>query len=192
MLHRLPARLEAAAGIAIPILCAACALLLGAGEAAAEGLIYEFKAGVLYHDVSGLWSGFSLEQPGPDINLEAILTPSMPAIWGSIRPALGASINTRGDTSRAYLDARWQLDTSSGLFFGLGLGAAVHDGHLDPDAADRKALGSRVLFHIPLEAGFRFDQHHSLSVFFEHMSDAGLVDHNEGMDLLGVRYGYRF
>ena len=57
---------------------------------------------------------------------------------------------------------------------------------------DRKAFGSRVLFHIPVELGYRFDQHNSLSVYFEHMSNAGLASSNEGMDFLGMRYGYKF
>jgi hypothetical protein len=57
---------------------------------------------------------------------------------------------------------------------------------------DRKALGSRVLFHIPVEIGYRLDEHNSLSAYFEHMSNAYTVDPNEGMDRLGVRYGYRF
>ena len=49
-----------------------------------------------------------------------------------------------------------------------------------------------MLIHVPIELGFRFDQHNSLSIYFEHMSNAGLADANEGMDLLGARYGYRF
>lgn len=158
----------------------------------AGGFVYEIKAGVLAHDVDGLWSGFRLEDQAADINLEAILSPSLPFLGGAIRPAVGGTINTRGQTSNAYLDARWEIGSPVGIFFALGLGAAVHNGHLDPDAVDRKALGSRVLFHIPIELGYRFDPHNSLSVYFEHMSNANTFDSNEGMDFLGVRYGYRF
>ncbi len=113
----------------------------------AGGLVEEIKGGVLYHDVGGLWSGFRLEDEPIDINVEAVLSPSMPALWGVVRPAVGASINTGGDTSHVYLDARWQTEFASGLFFGLGLGAAVHDGKLDPSEPDRKALCSRALPH---------------------------------------------
>jgi lipid A 3-O-deacylase len=55
-----------------------------------------------------------------------------------------------------------------------------------------QALGSRVLFHIPAEVGYRFDDHNSLSAYFEYMSNAYTVSPNEGMDRLGIRYGYRF
>lgn len=87
---------------------------------------------------------------------------------------------------------RWQIEGPSGLFFGIGLGVAVHDGELEPVDPDKKALGSRALFHIPAEIGLRLDAHNSLSVYFEHTSNASLVDYNEGLERLGFHYGYRF
>jgi lipid A 3-O-deacylase len=176
-------------------LCACVLVALavaGARPAAADGFIYELKAGVLYHDAPDLWSGFQLEPKGVDINGEVIFAPSLPFLWGAIRPALGGSVNLNGGTSHAYLDARWQIEGPSGLFLGLGLGAAVHDGTLGPTDPSRKALGSRVLFHIPLEIGLRFDDHNSLSFYFEHTSNANTASYNEGLDRLGLRYGYRF
>ena len=81
---------------------------------------------------------------------------------------------------------------ASGIFFGLGLGGTVHDGLQDPTDPDKKALGSRILFHIPIEIGLRLDDRRSISVYFEHMSNAFLFDSNEGLDSIGVRYGYKF
>ncbi len=147
---------------------------------------------MLAHDVPDLWSGFQREKGTADINIEALLSPSAIFFGGTLRPAVGASINTGGQTSHVYVDARWQYETPSGIFFGLGLGAAVHDGNLDPSDPDRKALGSRLLFHIPAELGFHFDDHNSLSVYFEHTSNAYTQEFNEGLDRLGIRYGYRF
>lgn len=161
--------------------------LVASGPAWASGWVEELKVGVLYHDVID-----RVEDELIDINIEAVLTPSMPALWGVVRPALGASINTGGDTSHLYLDARWQRECPSGLFFSIGLGAAVHDGKLEPTEPDRKALGWRVLFHIPAEIGLRLDAHNSVSLYYEHTSNAYLAEFNEGMDRLGVRYGYRF
>ena len=161
-------------------------------SAHAQSLIEELKIGALIHDIPNMWSGFRQEHQGVDVNFEALLRPSLPLFLGTIRPALGATISTRGDTNHAYLGARWQVELPIGIFFGLGLGAAVHDGHTLPDSASHKALGSRVLFHIPAEIGVRFDRHNSLSIYFEHTSNAGLANHNEGMDRIGLRYGYRF
>jgi hypothetical protein len=151
----------------------------------------EFRGGVLAHDVPDLWAGFSLED-GIDINAELLFGRGLPVLGGTIRPALGVSVNTEGFTSRGYLDARWEIELESGIFLGLGLGAAVHDGLLDASEPDRKALGSRVLFHIPIEVGLRLDQRNSLSVYFEHVSNWDLADANEGLDAIGLRYGHRF
>ncbi len=176
----------------IVVLIAALALLAPDAPASAGGLIDELKIGVLAHDVPDLWSGFQAEPNAADINVEAIFSPSIAFLGGTIRPALGASINTQGYTSNVYLDARWQYEMDCGVFLGLGVGGTVHDGQLKLKDWDQKALGSRVLFHIPVELGYRFDAHNSLSAYFEHMSNAYTVDPNEGMDRIGVRYGYRF
>jgi lipid A 3-O-deacylase len=156
------------------------------------GFISELKIGALWHDPGDLWSGFRREPESIDINIEALLAPSVAFIGGRIRPAIGGSINTDGGTSKGYIDARWELETPSGIFFALGLGAAIHDGNIDPVDPSKKALGSRVLFHIPAEIGWRFDGHNSVSVYFEHISNGYTQDSNEGLDSLGVRYGYKF
>ncbi|MBO0763262.1 MAG: acyloxyacyl hydrolase [Hyphomicrobiaceae bacterium] len=164
-----------------------------AGEATAQSApsSLELRAGVLAHDVPDLWAGFNLES-GVDINAELLFGRGLPVAGGTIRPALGASINTQGFTSRLYFDARWEIEFQRAFFLGLGLGAAVHDGLLAPTEPDRKALGSRVLFHIPLELGLRLDARNSVSVYFEHTSNGNLARFNEGLDAIGVRYGHRF
>ena len=168
----------------------------GAGSALAGeplgGFISELKIGALWHDPGDLWSGFRREPESVDINVEALLAPSVAFLGGRIRPAIGGSINTDGGTSRGYIDARWEIETPSGIFFALGVGAAIHDGNIDPIDPGKKALGSRVLFHIPAEIGWRFDGHNSVSVYFEHISNGYTQDSNEGLDSLGARYGYKF
>jgi len=177
------------------VLLVLVAALTGADTALAQVSMLppgtEFRGGVLPHDVPGLWSGFRIEG-GVDINAELLFGMGLPSAGGSIRPAAGVSVNTEGYTSRVYVDARWEYQTPSGVFFGLGLGGAVHDGLLDPTDPDKKALGSRILFHIPIEIGLRLDQHNSISVYFEHISNGFLTQSNEGLDSIGVRYGYRF
>jgi lipid A 3-O-deacylase len=182
----------------VRLIVAALALLFGVGLATpavaqltATPTAIEFRGGVLAHDVAGLWSGFRLEG-GVDINAELLFGHGLPFLGGTIRPVIGGSVNTEGYTSKAYVDARWEIEGPSGIFFGIGLGGAVHDGLLDPTDPDKKALGSRLLFHIPIEIGLRLDERRSISVYFEHMSNGFLADSNEGMDSIGVRYGYKF
>lgn len=155
-------------------------------------MFHELKFGLLDHDTPNLWSGFRAEPDSVALNFEALFSPYLALLGGTIRPALGASINTAGETSNIYLDARWQYEFDNGVFVGFGLGGTVHDGQLYLIDADEKALGSRVLFHIPLEIGYRLDAHSSLSAYFEHMSNAYTADFNEGLDRVGARYGYRF
>ncbi|MGE0054573.1 MAG: acyloxyacyl hydrolase [Hyphomicrobium sp.] len=176
----------------------ACALALGVSlwsafvaPAQADDFLYAFKFGVLAHDVPDLWSGFSVEDRWVDINFEAQFKPALMVFGGAIRPVVGASINTNGDTSHLYADARWQIDCDR-LFFGIGLGAAIHDGETGPPDPNAKWLGSRVLFHIPAEVGIHLDEHNDLSVYFEHTSNAYTMEYNEGLDRIGIRYGYRF
>ena len=153
--------------------------------------IHELKLGVLGHDVDGLWSGANYEN-GIDFNLEATFGPSLKLFDGMLRPALGASVNDSDNTSKVYCDARWQYDFKMRLFMMLGVGAAWHNGETDTNTINMKALGSPLLFHIPLELGYYVTPHYSISVYFDHISNAYLVDPNEGLDTLGVRFGYRF
>jgi len=157
----------------------------------AEELLHELKLGLLHHDTGGLWSGFNREG-GADVNAELIFNTSQPLWGGDVRPAIGASINSSGDTSKAYGAAKWETALGESGFFSLGVGAAVHTGDTKLESTDRKALGSKILFYFPIEAGYRINEQDSVSVFFDHVSNAWLASPNEGMDTLGIRYGYRF
>ncbi len=154
--------------------------------------LHEVRFAALSHDVDGLWSGDRAEG-GVDWNAEVTFFREGWSLWrGEVRPQIGVSINDQGDTSKAYAGALWEIEADWGGFFAIGLGAAIHNGELETDDDDRKQLGSRVLFRIPIEIGFRFWEHHSLSLAFDHVSNANLASENEGLDTLGIRYGYRF
>lgn len=152
----------------------------------------EVKLGALYHDVPDLWSGFSLERPAADVNVEVLLRPWAHTFGGTLRPAFGATINLNGETSKAYADFRWEIETPSGMFFGLGLGAAVHNGATEVIDNTRKALGARVLFHPTAELGYRFDGVNSVSLFADHMSNGYTRRRNQAMDTVGLRLGHKF
>lgn len=151
--------------------------------------ISELKIGALDHDTPGLWSGFGVERQTADANLEVLFVPWARTFGGYLRPAIGATINFSGDTSKAYADLRWETQTASGVFFSLGMGAAIHNGELGLIDAAHKALGARVLFHPSAEVGWRPDGVHSISIFADHMSNGFTHRYNEGMDTVGVRFG---
>ncbi len=117
--------------------------------------ISEIRLGVLGHDVDNLWSHFR-EESGIDYNAEVIFgRPSTALFSGTLRPNFGIVINDSGDTSKVYGGLLWEHEFQSGIFLNLGLGAAVHDGELETRERDKKELGSRLLFRIPLEIGYR-------------------------------------
>ncbi len=175
----------------LPLLTALLCLLLSSA-AQADGWIRELRGGALAHDVDGLWSRTRAES-GVDWNAEVVFWRSGLGLrWGTLHPNLGVSVNDRSDTSKLYAGVLWDLEAPFGMFLNLGVGAAIHDGRRDTSADDRKQLGSRVLFRIPIELGSSITEHHRLMVTFDHVSNAELASPNEGLDTLGVRYGYRF
>jgi len=175
-------------------LVASATLAAGADEERVPlgGWIYELRAGVLAHDVDHLWSR-SRNEEGVVVNSEIVFAHrGLPLLFGRLRPHLGSSINTVRDTSQFYAGALLEWEHDSGLFAGMGLGGAVHDGKTDTRKKDRKELGSRVLFRVSLDLGFSVWHHHRLMLSFAHISNAYLASPNEGLDTLGVRYGFRF
>jgi len=155
-------------------------------------MVYGIRLGVLAHDVGGLWS-HSRAEGGVDINAEIVFkNPSFKVWQGRVLPNLGVSVNSQGDTSKAYGGLLWEFLFDNGFFANSGAGLAVHNGQLESDDADKKQLGSRVLFRIPIELGFTIFERHRIAVMFDHMSNAYLAHPNEGMDTIGVRYGFQF
>ena len=156
------------------------------------GPVRALRVGMLAHDVDGLWSGESREK-SPDLCAEMIINRLLFRLLSAAAyPNAGVSLNTRGDTSKVYGGFLLQWEPDSSFFFSTGLGLALHDGERDTDSADRKALGSRVLFRIPIEIGYAVDHRHRVILAFAHASNAGLASPNEGMDTLGIVYEYRY
>ncbi len=109
-----------------------------------------------------------------------------------MRPNFGLSVNTNGDASKIYGGLLWEFEMTCGLFLNLGIGAAIHDGKLDTIRGDKRELGSRVLFRIPIEIGYTLHDCHRVSIAFDHVSNANLAHHNAGLNSLGLLYGYLF
>lgn len=162
------------------------------GQPPVDGAVRELRVGSAIHDVDGLWSNDSKEK-GPDLCLEVVFNTTLFRLFrASAYPNLGAGFNTRGDTSKVYGGLLLQWEPASAFFFSTGIGLALHDGERDTESTDRKSLGSRVLFRVPIEIGYAISRHHRIAIAFDHMSNAGLASPNEGMDTLGLVYGYRF
>ena len=189
--------------------------LVSSNSIASVDMIREFKFGILDHDISYLFTKNGRER-SIDLNIEVIFTPSLNVFSGTLYPALGASINTHSDTSKVYFDARLEYSYEHRLFFVIGLGGAVHNGHSEncerieegndgnqicffnfsfdniDDALHTKFLGSRFLFHIPLEFGYRINEKYNVSLYLDHISNYDTQDFNEGLDAIGIRFGFLY
>lgn len=167
-------------------------------SSAHAGFLDEAKLGVLDHDVGLL--GHHVEA-GADINGELDFKP-LPFLrfLGSPHQDVGIGINTNGDTSFLYVDIlHWQptlwrqvLRSNDSIWVGAQLGGAVHDGNLNHEADDKKSLGTRALYHLGAELGYQFNTARSVSIYFVHLSNANVSQHNPGINDIGLRVGFKF
>jgi lipid A 3-O-deacylase len=172
--------------------------VMWAGPAHADpGWMDEVKLGVLVHAIRFLANHV---EPGADINVEVLFpSPAFLRVLWAPRPHLGLSLNTAGATDYAYVGLTWTgrpwrplLALPEGLFAAGSLGGGVHDGHLNTAPPERQILGSRLLFRESVEAGYQLTRKVSLSVMLDHLSNAGLATHNQGLTNFGVRIGVTF
>ena len=158
--------------------------------------ITEVLVGVVDHD-TGVISDNT--EGGANLTAELRFKPLGGAFFDflrSPRPHLGFNLNDSGNTSALYTGLTWSWPFGNRYFFGVAFGGAVHDGTLETDnrrkRRNNKQLGCRVLFREAVELGITFLKRHALSIRFDHLSNANLCDNNEGLDTVGVVYGYRF
>ena len=172
--------------------------LITISNAALAGSIEEIKGGISAQSVNfispNVEGGVALSGEilfkAPDI---------LSAIW-SPKPHLGFSLATTEDsTSFIYSGLTWrQSFFSDRAFFDFGVGGAVHDGRVSFNAAvdlprsNGAFLGCPVLFRLHGGPGIRLSKRWSASLQWEHLSNAGICDENEGLDNIGFRLGYRF
>ena len=198
---RRPRALEAR-GRGVALCWLACVLValtdMQAGPAHADsGWIDEVKLGVLAHDIRFLGNHV---EPGAAINVEVLFpSPALLRVLWAPRPHLGLALNTAGATDYAYVGLTWSghpwrplLALPEGLFVAGSLGGGVHDGQLTTAPPERKVLGSRLLFRGSIEAGYQLTRKVGLSVMLDHLSNAGLAPHNQGLTNCGARIGVTF
>ena len=165
---------------------------------AVAGWLDEAKVGVLAHDVGIL--GHHVEG-GADINGELdFKPPDFLKFLGSPHQDVGIAVNTAGDTSFLYVDIlHWQptlwrqvFRSKDSIWVGAQLGGAVHDGNLNHEGDNKKALGTRALYHLGAELGYQINPVRSVSIYFVHLSNANASSHNPGINDIGLRVGFKF
>ena len=155
------------------------------------GFLSEVRFGIGDHD-AGVFG--RTKENGLDFNIEFLFSsPDFLEIIWSPRPMFGASINSDSDTSKVYAGITWEGWFYDNFFWNFGFGLSFHDGEKESDNINKKELGSKVLFRESIDVGWLFFRNNQISLFVDHMSHGHIFgDKNEGMDTIGVRYGYRF
>jgi lipid A 3-O-deacylase len=193
-----------------PVLGLSVALTLLAGGASAAdvagpatymapprpmSLVSELRVGASAQDPWGPEKG-SVNFTGEILFAKPFTTADLFTSYFVPRPHLGASLNTRDDTSFGYAGLTWTVDITPRLFVEASFGGAVHSGNTHSSLAlvplDRAALGCSPLFRESGSVGFRVSQNWSVMATVEHLSNAGLCNQNRGLTNIGARLGYTF
>ena len=177
--------------------------------------ISEVKGGVWAHDITKN----NNQSNSIDLNLELVFGATNPIDFKNAtlnfilnpRAIIGGVINVEGDTHQAYVALDWMYQFENGIFVEGSFGGVAHTGNLTQAteacapgancslAGNRRfvdtgepTLGSSVLFREHAEIGYRMDSGWTVSVIGAHISNAGFDGDNDGMDFLGVRFGFDF
>lgn len=165
-------------------------------------IIDEVRIGIHAHDVSyaalpfkvGDWNLSQIE----DLSFDVLFTsPDIDAFrWiGAPRPDLGVTINLDGQDSLAHLGLTWHLPVFDTPFYVEGtFGGAIHNGYLtnSPDPSQRANFGCRVNFYERYGVGANLSETMTATLTYEHTSNNGWCDANQGLSNFGVRLGWKF
>lgn len=106
-------------------------------------------------------------------------------LFFNVRPMIGVMVNTDGG-------AFGHIGVSRAIFFTdnflarlqAGFGAYHEGGSID--------LGQVFEFREQVELGYQFDGGDMVSVYFNHLSNAGMGDRNPGVNTIGLSYSRAF
>jgi lipid A 3-O-deacylase len=195
---------------------AALALALTGGPARAQdglppmhvgqgllGVLSEVRFGAMAHGI------VNKKEQSVDLNAELLFVSPVPERWlegtpNSVRwllqprPHIGVSPNLGGFTNKGYFGLTWTtllardlLRPGDGLRFDFLFGGSLNDGRHAArfDEPKRLSLGGNLLFHLGAEIGYQITPRYSVSIFYDHDSNADLASHNQGLNSLGLRFG---
>lgn len=121
-----------------------------------------------------------------DIGEEIYASYDMPKRFGSVQPTFGVSLTTDNDLW-VGAGGKWSTEriSDSPFFVEVSLMPGIYFSDDGPD------LGFPVQFRGSLGAGINFGDVGSLSVFYDHRSNAHASKVNPGIETLGIRLTYQ-
>lgn len=179
------------------LLVVACA----SPRAAAAQMLDQVWVGALAHDITDIGRG--RENEGVDLELEVdTVKPAALRFLGAPRVSAVIALNSAGTTNFGGVGLVWDRRLSSRLYGTVQFGVDYTDGVTeviqgpagDSERRRRLLLGSHTLFQEAVGLNWRLSERWFLGGEFVHLSNGGLLGHhhNQGLNDLGVRLGYRF
>lgn len=153
---------------------------------------WEIRGGAAAYD-TGVFSSQVFN--GAVLNAEVLApSPEFLSGIGAPRPYVGADIAISDDPIHVfYAGLNWEAYLSQRFYVGFSAGGSINTDQVRRDASGNvKDLGSPVLFHLQASAGFDITPTLTAQVYYNHFSNAGLADSNDGLESTGVRIGVRF
>lgn len=179
----------------------ACLIAAPAAQAQVLG-VDEVRGGVFAHSaddqgstsLNGMFDISRIE----DANVELLFTvpglADIDPVFGTLRPHIGATLNTAGRESMVYAGLSWTYFLfDSPLFVEGSFGGALHNGASTGAVYPLRNLGCSPLFRESASVGYAFSAQASMMLTIEHASHAFLCGpENRGLTNVGVRFGYSF
>ncbi len=108
--------------------------------------------------------------------------------YGPFQPTFGASITETGDTW-VGAGAKWTTANS------FAIGPVFIEASLMPGYyahSDGPDIGGALQFRSALGVGYTFDNGSTVTVLYDHRSNADRLEENPGLETLAVRYAIKF
>lgn len=123
----------------------------------------------------------------------------------SPQPYIGATINLEGKTSYGGAGLLWRQGFGEKIYGDFALGLVAHTGTTEIRRRGRESLasilprfdeeiqfGSRILFREQIALGYNVNKDWSAEIFYEHLSNGGLAERNDGVNNIGFRAAKKF
>lgn len=169
-----------------------CLALISGSFAKDNGIANETRLGVLYIEP---YKPHPCIEKSPVINLEVLLQPLTNSIFLKLfcpRPHLGMSLSARNCTHQFYGGVTWAFNIKDWFVIEPSFGGEYHNGkRRRGNSKNHRSLGSQWLFRESISFVKYFGSY-SVSIMFDHASNAGIKHPNNGLSTIGLRLGYKF
>lgn len=181
-----------AAALAIPPAALAADGFLGGIKVGKNAARWEVRAGAADYD-TGVFSSKTVT--GTVLNAEVLApSPGFLAGIGAPRPYIGTDIAiSKNPIDVFYAGLNWEAYLTKRFYLGFSVGGSVNTRQTVTNTSGKeKDLGSPLLFHLQASAGFDLTKDVTAQLYYNHFSNAGLADSNDGLESMGARIGFRF